>query len=48
MNWYSQSIETSIETLQTRTDTGLSQQEIESRLATYGLNELVEKAGVRR
>src|SRR5262247_3644989 len=45
MNWHFQSIESSLETLQTRTDTGLSQTEVESRLTKYGPNELVEKSG---
>ncbi len=45
MNWYSQSIETAIEALQTQAETGLSQQEAEARLAQHGRNELVEKTG---
>ncbi len=45
MNWHLQSIETSLETLQTRMDTGLPQSEVETRLAKYGPNELVEKSG---
>lgn len=45
MNWYSQSIETAIEALQTQADTGLSQQEAQARLAQHGRNELVEKTG---
>ncbi|HJS20542.1 MAG TPA: HAD-IC family P-type ATPase, partial [Anaerolineales bacterium] len=45
MNWHSQSIETSIEVLRTQVDTGLSQSEVNARLAQYGPNELVEKGG---
>ena len=45
MNWHSQTIETSLEALQTRMDTGLSQSEVDARLAHYGPNELVEKGG---
>ena len=45
MNWHLQSIQSSIETLQTQPETGLSQQAAGSRLAQYGRNELVEKGG---
>ena len=45
MNWHLQGIETSLETLQTRLETGLSQPEADSRLEQYGYNELVEKGG---
>jgi P-type Ca2+ transporter type 2C len=45
MNWHLQTIETCLEALQTRTNTGLSQSEVEARLVQYGPNELVEKAG---
>ena len=45
MNWHLQSIETSLETLQTNLESGLSQKEAESRLTKYGHNELVEKGG---
>ena len=45
MNWHLQSIETSIEALQTQPETGLSQNEASARLTQYGHNELVEKGG---
>ena len=45
MNWHLQSIESSIETLRTQPETGLSQEEVQARLAQYGPNELVEKGG---
>ena len=45
MNWHLQSIETSIEALQTQPETGLSQNEASTRLRRYGRNELVEKSG---
>ena len=45
MKWYLQSIETSIEALQTQPETGLSQNEVNARLTQYGRNELVEKGG---
>ena len=45
MNWHLLSIEASLEALQTRTDTGLLQGDVEARLAKYGPNELVEKGG---
>ena len=45
MNWHLQPIETSLETLQTKPETGLSQTESNSRLTQYGRNELVEKGG---
>jgi magnesium-transporting ATPase (P-type) len=45
MNWHLQTLETSLETLQTGPKTGLSQTEAESRLLQYGRNELVEKGG---
>ena len=45
MNWHLLTIEAALETLRTRTDTGLSQSEAASRLAEYGPNELVEKGG---
>ncbi len=43
MNWHLQTIETSLESLQTRPETGLPQKEVASRLTRYGRNELVEK-----
>ena len=45
MNWHLQSIERSLEALQTGPETGLSQTEADSRLKQYGRNELVEKGG---
>src|SRR5829696_2407539 len=45
MNWHLQSIEASIEALQTQPETGLSQNEASTRLTQYGHNELVEKSG---
>lgn len=45
MNWHLQSIEKSIEALQTGPETGLTQTEVDSRLKQYGRNELVEKGG---
>ncbi len=45
MNWHLQSIEICLEELQSRSDTGLSQSDVETRLTAYGPNELVEKAG---
>jgi P-type Ca2+ transporter type 2C len=45
MNWHLQTIETCLEALQTRMNTGLSQSEVEARLVQYGPNELVEKTG---
>ncbi len=45
MNWHLQTPETSLETLQTGSKTGLSQTEAENRLLQYGRNELVEKGG---
>src|SRR5512138_399915 len=45
MNWHLLSIETALEELQSRTDTGLSQSDVENRLTAYGPNELVEKSG---
>src|SRR5512139_4071447 len=45
MNWHLQSINACLEALQTRMDTGLSQSEVDARLAKYGPNELVEKGG---
>ena len=45
MNWHLQSIETVLETLETRSEAGLSQDEVQKRLAKYGRNELVEKGG---
>ncbi|HSL44804.1 MAG TPA: cation-translocating P-type ATPase [Anaerolineales bacterium] len=45
MNWHLQTIETSLETLQARPDTGLSQDEVRARLAQHGPNELIEKGG---
>jgi Ca2+-transporting ATPase len=45
MNWHLQSIDSSLETLQTNLKTGLSQTESESRLTKYGRNELIEKSG---
>jgi P-type Ca2+ transporter type 2C len=45
MNWHLQTIETCLEELQSRADTGLSQGDVETRLMAYGLNELVEKGG---
>jgi P-type Ca2+ transporter type 2C len=45
MKWHLQSIETSIEALQTQPETGLSQEEASTRLTQYGRNELVEQGG---
>ncbi|HSJ85816.1 MAG TPA: cation-translocating P-type ATPase [Anaerolineales bacterium] len=45
MNWHLQTITTAIDALKTQTETGLSQNEAESRLTQYGRNELVEKGG---
>ena len=45
MNWHLQSIDTSLEALQSKPKTGLSQTEAESRLTKYGRNELIEKSG---
>jgi P-type Ca2+ transporter type 2C len=45
MNWHLQSIEKSLEALQTGPETGLTQTEAEARLKQYGRNELVEKGG---
>lgn len=45
MNWHLQSIETSIEALQTQPETGLSPDEVNARLTQYGRNELIEKGG---
>ena len=45
MNWHLQSVEKSLEALQTGPDTGLTQTEADSRLKQYGRNELVEKGG---
>ena len=45
MNWHLQSIDSSLEALQTNLKTGLSQTESESRLTKYGRNELIEKSG---
>ena len=45
MNWHLQTIETSLDALQSQPDTGLSQDEAARRLAQYGPNELVEKGG---
>ena len=45
MNWHLQTINISLETLQTKPETGLSQKEASARLAQYGRNELVEKGG---
>jgi Ca2+-transporting ATPase len=45
MNWHLQSIDSSLEALQTDLKTGLSQTEAESRLTKYGRNELIEKSG---
>ena len=45
MNWHLQSIDSSLEALQTDLKTGLSQTESESRLTKYGRNELIEKSG---
>ena len=45
MNWHLQSIESSLEALRTQPDQGLSQNEVEARLAQFGRNELVEKGG---
>ena len=45
MNWHLQSIDSTLEALQTNLKTGLSQTESESRLAKYGRNELIEKSG---
>lgn len=45
MNWHLQTVEKSIEALQTSPKTGLSQLEADLRLKQYGRNELVEKGG---
>jgi len=45
MNWHLQNIKTTLETLQTQPETGLSQTEADARLTKYGRNELVEKGG---
>ncbi|PWB71221.1 MAG: ATPase [Anaerolineales bacterium] len=45
MNWHLQSIEKSLEALQSGPETGLTQSEADSRLKQYGRNELVEKGG---
>jgi Ca2+-transporting ATPase len=45
MNWHLQTIENALEALQTRPDTGLSQDQVRARLAEFGRNELVEKGG---
>jgi len=45
MNWHLQSIDSSLEALQSKLKTGLSQPEAESRLTKYGRNELIEKSG---
>ena len=45
MNWHLQNIESTLATLQTQPETGLSQTEADARLTKYGRNELVEKGG---
>jgi Ca2+-transporting ATPase len=45
MNWHLQTLGTVLAALQTQAQTGLSQDEAESRLTQYGRNELVEKGG---
>ncbi len=45
MNRHTQSIETALESLQTRLETGLSQIEAQARLLKNGPNELVDKGG---
>ncbi len=45
MNWHLQTVEKSLEALNTGTETGLAQTEADSRLKQYGRNELVEKGG---
>jgi len=45
MNWHTQTVDKSLEALQTGPETGLAQAEAESRLKRYGRNELVEKGG---
>src|SRR5512145_305705 len=45
MNWHLQNIESTLATLQTQPETGLSQNEADARLTKYGRNELVEKGG---
>ncbi|MBK9926071.1 MAG: cation-translocating P-type ATPase [Anaerolineales bacterium] len=45
MNWHLQNIESTLATLQTQPETGLSQKEADLRLTKYGRNELVEKGG---
>ena len=45
MKWHLQTIETSIEALQSQPETGLSQPDVADRLERYGRNELVEKGG---
>jgi len=45
MIWHLQSVEKSLEALQSRPETGLSQIEADLRLKQYGRNELVERGG---
>ncbi len=45
MNWHVQTTDTSLETLKTGAETGLTQAEAENRLQRYGHNELVGKTG---
>jgi len=45
MNWHLQSVDKSLEALQTGPETGLAQSEADSRLKQYGRNELIEKGG---
>jgi Ca2+-transporting ATPase len=45
MNWHLQTIKASLDALQSRIETGLSQAEANTRLAQYGRNELVENGG---
>jgi len=45
MNWHLQTVEKTIEALQTGPETGLAQTEVDSRLKQFGRNELIEKGG---
>ena len=45
MNWHLQTVEKTLEALQTGPESGLTQTEADSRLKQYGRNELVEKGG---
>ncbi len=45
MNWYTQTIESSLEELSSNQTQGLSQAEIPARIEKYGRNELIERGG---